>query len=63
MNKINPCKGCKDRSAECHAACKRYKKWLDEHIRNKHEQHKEKHPEVYDYIVDRRYRGKNSDQR
>lgn len=27
---INPCRNCKERSAECHAACPRYREWRAE---------------------------------
>ena len=61
--RVNPCIKCADRSAECHATCERYQTWLEEHIEHKHEIKKQKKPEIFNYIVERRYRGKNNDQR
>ena len=61
--KINPCKGCKDRSAECHAKCKKYAEWHTEYLAKKYKQNMERYPELYDYIVGKRYRGRNNDQR
>ena len=61
--KIAPCKGCKERSAECHGSCERYAEWQQDHDKDKCKQYKEKYPELYDYIVERRYRGKNNNDR
>lgn len=61
--KVNPCKGCKERSADCHGSCERYAEWRQDHIERKREINKEKYPELYDYIVEIRYRGKNNNDR
>lgn len=60
---IAPCIDCPDRSAECHGSCKRYAEWQTAHIAYKREKHKQKNPEIYNYIVSKRYRGRNNDQR
>ena len=38
MGIMSPCKGCEDRSAECHATCKRYAEYraqCDENIKKR----------------------------
>lgn len=60
---ISPCKGCPDRSAECHGKCEKYAAWNDRHVEWNKEHWDRKHPEFYDYVVDKRYRGRNSNQR
>lgn len=61
--KVNPCKECKKHSPECHGSCERYNDWLQDHIERKREINKEKHPEMFEYIVEKRYRGKNNNER
>ena len=55
---IAPCKGCEDRTSECHADCERYAAWVKRHRAWLDKVRKEKYPELYDYVGDRAYRGR-----
>ena len=45
----SPCYGCKDRTAECHASCGKYKEFERIHDRERSEVHQKKHLESLGY--------------
>lgn len=53
-----PCKGCEERTAECHARCKKYAAWAKRHKAWLEEVETEKYPEHYEYIADKHFRGR-----
>lgn len=55
---ISPCKGCEDRSAECHAKCEEYAAWVKRHRAWLEEMQRKKYPEMYEYVADKAYRGR-----
>ena len=45
----SPCYGCQERSAECHPACERYKKFTEIHDKERAEIHKKQRIETFGY--------------
>ena len=43
---LNPCYGCEDRHAECHAGCERYAAWKAEHEAEKDERYRRERPAI-----------------
>ena len=35
MSRVNPCKGCEERTPECHASCKKYLDWSEERAKER----------------------------
>lgn len=55
---ISPCKDCEDRSEECHATCKAFAAWEKRHKAWLEKVRAEEYTELYEYIGDRHYWGR-----
>ena len=53
---ICPCKGCSDRSAECHGSCSAYISWREGVVSIREERYKDKR--LDDFFIKPRYRGR-----
>lgn len=59
----SPCVSCNDRHVGCHSTCDGYAEWkAKEHLYKKW-LYVKRHPEIKEYITEKRHRGRNNDQR
>jgi HKD family nuclease len=53
-----PCRNCPDRELHCHGKCEKYKKFLDENIRDKEAYHKSLIWDKYHEVQAKKLKGK-----
>ena len=58
-----PCKGCEERTAECHGTCERYGAWAEERQRVNEQKNKEKKLREYYIELGHKIRKRGRDER